>query len=182
MIENEIEMGVFLLGDKFVGKTSIIKRIKDGIFDDTIQKTLDPDIFLIKRKYERINSMIEFLFYDTPGTETKTNFFLNKIKNFPIILLVFSDIHSLNVLIDRWHKYYKKEINLDYSRFILIGNKSDTFGKDREEIYKKGEIFAEEIDALFITCSAKNGDNLDNLDRYIYKEATRYIDEKRKKQ
>ena len=180
MIENEI--GVFLLGDKFVGKTSIIKRIKDGTFDDNISKTLDPDIFLIKRKYERINSMIELLFYDTPGTETKTNFFLNKIKNFHIILLVFSDIQSLNVLIDRWHKYYKKEINLDYPRFVLVGNKSDTFGKDREEIYKKGEIFAEEIDAHFLTCSAKNGDNLDNLDRYIYREATRYIDEKRKKQ
>ena len=41
---------------------------------------------------------------------------------------------------------------------------------------KQGEQFAEEIDSLFLTCSAKSADNMDNLDRYITQEARRFID------
>ena len=60
----------------------------------------------------------------------------------------------------------------------MIGNKSDTYGNidKREEIIKQGEIFADEINANFITCSAKNNDNLDIIEKYIETEAKRLID------
>ena len=38
---------------------------------------------------------------------------------------------------------------------------------------KLGREFAEEIDAFFITCSAKNGENMDNVERFIITEANR---------
>ena len=61
-----------------------------------------------------------------------------------------------------------------------MGNKSDLFGDKREEIINLGEEFSEEIDAHFITCSAKSSDNIDNLERYIITEAKRFIDEEEK--
>ena len=81
---------------------------------------------------------------------------------------------------DCWYKSYKQKANIENSRFILIGNKSDIFGNQREEIIKEGNKFAEEIDAHFLTCSAKSSDNMDNLDRYITTEAKRYIDDEEK--
>ena len=103
------------------------------------------------------------------------------IRNSPIVLLVFSSVESLNDLIRRWYKYYKDNTNIENSKFILVGNKSDTFGDERDEIVGKGEEFADEINALFMTCSAKSSDNMDNLERFILKEAKRFIDEIEKK-
>ena len=76
--------------------------------------------------------------------------------------------------------YYKENSNIDNSRFILVGNKSDLFGNNRDEILNKGQEFAEEIDAHFITCSAKSADNMDNLERFIITEAKRFIDDEEK--
>ena len=94
-----------------------------------------------------------------------------------VVLLVFSDIKNLTVLKDRWYKHYKENTNIDNAKFILVGNKSDLFDKNRDEIIKQGNQFSEEIDAHFITCSAKSKDNMDNLERYIFTEAKRFIDE-----
>ena len=43
-----------------------------------------------------------------------------------------------------------------------------------------GNAFSEEINAYFITCSAKSADNIDNLERMIITEAKRFIDEEEK--
>ena len=46
-------LNVITLGDSFVGKTSIIQRIKDGKFNETVQATIYLDHFCIERKYEK---------------------------------------------------------------------------------------------------------------------------------
>ena len=99
------------------------------------------------------------------------------IRNSHVVLLVFSDIDTLNDIKDRWYSFYKENTNVNNPKFILVGNKSDLFGDKRGEIVKQGTLFSDEIDGLFMTCSAKNADNMDNLERYIDKEAKRYIDE-----
>ena len=95
-----------------------------------------------------------------------------------IFILVFSDITTFTLLNRRWNELYKHQLIDDNREIILIGNKSDTYGKidKREEIIKQGQIFAEEIDAHFLTCSAKYNDNFDNIERYIETEAKRVID------
>ena len=50
-----------------------------------------------------------------------------------------------------------------------------------KEMINQGNQFAEEIDALFLTCSAKSADNMDNLERYILTESKRFIDDEEKK-
>ncbi len=45
---------------------------------------------------------------------------------------------------------------------------------------KKGQEFAEEINAQFLTCSTTSLDNKDNIERYITTEAKNYIDEEEK--
>ena len=173
-------LNVITLGDSFVGKTSLIQRIKDGKFNETIKETIYLDHFCIERKYEKKNLIINLLFKDTAGHERFQEVPLQYIRDSHIVLLVFCDIKTLNTIRDRWYHFYKEKANIKNSRFILIGNKSDTFGDDKKEIEKQGNKFAEEIDAQFLMCSTNSEDNKDNLDRYITTEAKRYIDNEEK--
>ena len=177
-MRDERKINLIVLGESSVGKSSIIKRIKDGKFQEVYEITIRTDFYVLRRKYEKKNIMMELAFYDIPGQEILEYCVpVNYIRDSHIILLVFSDINTLNKLKYRWNKFYKKNINIENSRIILIGNKSDTFGDKRDEIIRLGYQFAEEIDAWLITCSAKTGDNMDNLERFIISEAKRFIDE-----
>jgi len=177
----EKSVKVITLGDTFVGKSSIIKRIKEGTFNEQIQTTINNDVFFIRKPYKTKNLTIVLTFYDTIGQEKFMNLLpLQYIRNSHIILLVFSSIETFKTLKKRWFDFYQKNTNTNNPKFILVGNKSDLFGSERDEIIKMGEEFSEEIDAHFITCSAKSSDNIDNLERYIITEAKRFIDEEEK--
>ena len=177
----EKKVNVITLGDSGVGKTSIIKRIKEGIFDDKIKATINNDIFFIRKPYKTKNLTILLTFYDTIGQEIYMNLLpLQYIRNSHIVLLVFDSVDTFKILKKRWFEFYQKNTNTNNPKFILVGNKSDLFGEKREEIINLGEEFSEEIDAHFITCSAKSSDNIDNLERYIITEAKRFIDEEEK--
>ena len=177
-MEKIIEINVITLGASGVGKTSIINRIKNGNFREAYEVTLITESFTIKRKYETKNLIISLNFRDTMGQERYQSLIpLQYIRNSAVVLLVFDSIETLEELMNRWYKFYKKNVNVNNSRFILVGNKSDIFGDKRELIIKSGEAFAEKINAHFITCSAKSADNMDNLERFIVTEAKRFIDE-----
>ena len=177
-MEGDVKINIITLGTCGVGKTSIINRIKDGTFKDCYRATIALDYFTITRNYENKNLIMSLNFHDTAGLEEFQGIIpMQIIRNAHIVLLVFCDINSLNDITKRWYKFYKKNANIENSRFILVGNKSDIFGDDEDEIIKQGQKFAEEIDAHFITCSAKSEDNMDNLERFIINEAKRFIDE-----
>ena len=176
-----IKINVITLGASGVGKTSLIRRIKDGTFQELYTVTIGVEFFSIDRLYEKKNLKFSLNFYDTNGQESFQSLIpIQYIRNSHVVLLVFSNIDTLNELKDRWYGFYKEYTNIDNAKFILVGNKSDLFGNQREEIKKQGTLFSDEIDALFMTCSAKSADNMDNLERYIDKEAKRYIDECKK--
>ena len=181
-MKNEVEIKIITLGASGVGKTSLIKRIKFGTFAEKNEATLGVDYFTVKKKYQNKNIMILLKYQDTNGLESMQGIIPQQyIRDSQIVLLVFSNINTLNEVINRWYSFYKENANIDKSKFILIGNKKDIFGDEKEEIERQGNQFAEEIDAHFITCSAKSADNMDNLERYILTEAKKFIDENEKK-
>ena len=181
-MEKELTINVITLGDIAVGKTSIINWIKDKTFKEFYQSTVGLECFIIRKKYELKKIQILLNFQDTSGQERYQKLIpLNYIRNSHVVLLVFSDFNSLDNLKRRWYNFYKKNSNINNSRFILVGNKSDIFGNNRDELINQGNEFAEEINAHFITCSVKSEDNMDNLERYITTEAKRFIDEEEKK-
>ena len=173
----KIYLNVITLGDSGVGKSSILHRIRDGAFQENIQTTIGVETFILERKYEKKNLIMALKFLDTMGHEQYQQIIpLQYIRNSAIVLLVFDSIASLDTLINRWYQFYKDNVSTDNARFILVGNKSDIFGDKRDEIKKQGVKFSEEIDAHFMTCSAKSNDNMDNLESYIVTEAKRFID------
>ena len=180
--EEEINLNVIILGDNDVGKSSLVQIIKNGKSKENDNSLVDKnENFIIKAKYEKEKKVI-LLHLKEPEHQKIYDGNIPKqyILDSHIVLLVFSDIKTLNYLKDKLYTFYKENANIENSRFILIGNKSDTFGEDRDEIIKQGNKFAEEIDAVFLTCSAKSSDNIDNLQRFIITEAKRFINEEKK--
>ena len=175
-MEKKVKISVITLGDKGVGKTSIIKRIHDDSFQEIMLSTIGIDDFFIERNYTKRNIKIALCFKDTAGQEIYKELPLQYIRKSDIVLLVFSTIETLNTIRERWYNFYKENANLEISKFILVGNKSDIFGDESEEIERQGQEFSEEINAHFITCSAKSKDNIDTLEQIIIDEAKRMID------
>ena len=172
---------VITLGDSCVGKTSIINRIVNKNFNDNQLTTIAIERFHIVRPYKKKNIEIKLTFCDTAEQERYLNCLPKQyIRESHIALLVFSNLKDLEELKNRWFKFYKENANIDKTKFIVIGNKSDLFGVNKEEIKNSGKNFAEEIDAFFITCSAKSEENIDNVEEHILTEAKRLIDEMEK--
>ena len=174
-MENVKDLNVIILGDKRVGKSSILQIIKQGESIENNNSSINKNNFIIKKKYERKKIEILLHFKDVENQITP-----QYIRDSHIVLLVFCDIKSLDYLRNSLHIYYKNNSNIFNPRFILVGNKCDTFGNDKDEIMKKGQEFAEEINAQFLTCSTTSLDNKDNIERYITTEAKNYIDEEEK--
>ena len=175
-MEKQVKISVITLGDTGVGKTSIIKRIHDDSFQELMFSTHGMSDFFIERNYTKKNIKIALCFKDTAGQELYKELPLQYIRNSHIVLLVFSTIETLNTIRERWYNFYKENANLEISKFILVGNKSDIFGDESEEIERQGQEFSEEINAHFITCSAKSKNNIDTLEQIIIDEAKRMID------
>ena len=172
---------LFLSGDSNVGRSAIINRIKDKTFQKEYKSTIH-DVTITKAyNYERRKLKFYLKLIEFSSEELKYKSIpIKYISDSHIIVLVFADIETLNKLKNRWLNYYKEYVNIDNSRFILVGNKTDLLGNNRDEIIKQGNEFADDIDAGFLTCSAKSADNMDNLERYIITEAKRSIDENEK--
>ena len=76
-------------------------------------------------------------FQDTSGQERYQKLIpLSYIRNSHVVFLVFSDFDSLENLKRRWFNFYKKNSNVDNSKFILVGNKSDLYKNNRDELRK----------------------------------------------
>ena len=172
---------LFLSGDSNVGRSAIINRIKDKTFQKEYKSTIH-DVTITKAyNYERRKLKFHLKLIEFSSEELKYKSIpIKYINDSHIIVLVFSNIETLNKLKNRWFNYYKEHSSIDNSRFILVGDKSDLFGNNRDEIIKQGNEFAEEIDSYFIICSAKTDDNMDNLERFIISSAKRSIDENEK--
>ena len=172
---------IITLGPSGVGKTSIINRIVNNDFKTYENNTINFQFNLKTIDYEKKNMKLKLNYIDTAGQELYQNILpKNYIRDSLIVLLVFDNLDNLEILEKRWYKFYKENANVKESKFILVANKSDEFGVNRENIKELGNKFADKIDAFFITCSAKSNDNIDNLENIIIKEIKRLIEEEDK--
>ena len=141
---------IITLGPSGVGKTSIINRIIQKNFHENQISTVAIDKSYITKKYTKKNLILQLNFIDTAGQERfMYSLPKNYIRGSQIILLVFDNLESLDVLKGRWYNYYKENANIDNSLFIVVGNKSDLFGDNREKILELANEFADDIDAFF---------------------------------
>jgi len=161
MTAPQIILKVSLLGDPGVGKTSLVNRYIDEIFERDYRPTLGVNIMTKDIEVKKIGKKVRLVIWDIAGQEkydfTRKMFF----QGCKGVFLIY-DVTRPNSLLNikkKWLKdltQYSKE-NLE---FILIGNKNDL--RDKKQIKsEEGEKFSQNIDAVkFIETSAKEGDNV----------------------
>ena len=147
------EIKVILLGESGVGKTNLINIVTGVEFNENEGST-STSTFSMKKlnvggKVHRIK------LWDTIGQEklrTLTKLFYNNSK---IVIFVYDITHqdSFEELKNYWVKDVEEKLGKNIIKGI-VANKIDLF-LNEQVTQEEGEEYAESIDALFITTSAK---------------------------
>ena len=160
MKDEKFRIKLILLGDSSVGKSSIIQRYYEDIFDKDL-KTTENANFLEKELTINGEELVLEL-WDTAGQEAYRSLTQIFVKNSKIIILVY-DVTSLKTFesLNFWYDFLKKDIGPS-TILGVAGNKTDLiFEEDyNEEVSpEKAKEFAKKIGADFALVSAKESAN-----------------------
>lgn len=171
--EEEGSVKVVLIGETGVGKTCIISRYINNIFEDNVKTNCASFSSKTLTFPEYKNKTIKFEIWDTAGQEKYRA--LNKVfyKDAAICILVYdvTNKDSFNALKD----YYCKQIRDICSKDIIVGiagNKCDLL--ENEVISEEeGRNFAKEMNAVFERTSASQNIGIEDL---FHNLGCKYID------
>ena len=155
---------LIFLGEKSVGKTSLITRFMYDSFDDTYQATIGID-FLSKTMYLE-DRTLRLQLWDTAGQERFQSLIPSYIRDSTVAVVVY-DITNTNSFrqTSKWMDVVRRERGSDVI-IVLVGNKTDLSDK-RQVAIDKGERKARELNVMFIESSAKSGYNIKQLFRQV---------------
>lgn len=157
----EFVFKITVLGEAAVGKTSLLNRFCEGIFQEDYKPTLGANII---RKDVNIgdNTNVRLIMWDLAGQEKYNVIRSMYFQGCEGALLVY-DVTRYNTfesVKSRWLRDFKKFIRKE-GVYVLIGNKTDLID-DRVVPTEKGKDLAENIKAShFIETSAKLGENIE---------------------
>ena len=164
MTENEDEtlesIKISLLGNSGVGKTCIIKRYSENIYEENSKSNCAS----YSQKLLKINDKeIQLDIWDTAGQEKYRSMGRRFYKGSNIVLLVYdiTCLESFNDLKEIWYNELKT-YGEKYTVVAIVGNKSDCY-EDEKVKDADAQQFADSINATFMLTSAKKGDNIDVL-------------------
>ena len=153
---------IVLIGEPYVGKTSIISQFVDKTFQEDMQSS-SSGTFNSKRCIYGDNKSLRLDIWDTAGQEKYRSLTKMFYKDANVAILVYNitDKNSYEQLKEYWHIQVKESGPKDLL-LVICANKSDLIN---EEQVDEGEArnYAQEIGALFFTTSAKNDYGISDL-------------------
>ena len=161
---------VLLLGDSTVGKTCILLKYTDKIFQETHKMTIGLDQRL-KTMTLQSGKEVKLQIWDTAGQDRFRSITKNYYKGSHGIILIYY-VTSLKTFenVKSWVSQIHEEIS-DKVVIYLVGNKID-MDDERKVQTEEGQKLAEELGVPFVETSAKSGVNIDN----IFSDITERID------
>ena len=166
MSKNEIMFKVITLGDSGVGKTSIIRRYANNIFDDNVLSTVGVG-FAFKEVELSNKKKIKLKLIDTAGQEKFKSLAKSYFKNVDGVLFVYSfEILESFQNLKEWIKLFNSN---HYGKngipMFLVGNKSDLEEKDDVEKNEKlvKEFLNEYEELKYYKTSAKKDISINEL-------------------
>ncbi len=162
---------VVLVGESGVGKTSIITQFIDQTFQEDQQSTTG-GTFSTKSVVCDGGKILKFEIWDTAGQEkyrSLTKMFY-KDANAAVMVYDVTRKDSFEELKNYWASQIK-ESSPQNIILAMAGNKSDLI---EQEVVDEEEArnFAKEIDAIFVSTSAKNSEGINSLFEEIAKKYT----------
>ena len=159
---------VVLLGDSGVGKTSIISRFVNNMFEQKVMPTISAAYATKTMKFDDFGGKeLKFELWDTAGQERYRAVTKILYKDAQVIILVYdiTRIDSFNEVKNYWYNQVKE--NCPKSIILgLAGNKADLF-ENENVTEEQGKNLAEEIGAIFKSTSSYENLGINDLFKAI---------------
>jgi small GTP-binding protein len=164
----EIDCKVVFLGDKNVGKTTIINQYINNRFLDNVEPTFSACFY---QKSLNINgTKINFDIWDTAGEEayrSLTKIFLNRA-NICILVYDTTKEKTFENIKNVWYNLILDHLDKEEIIFVLVGNKNDLY--DQQEISaQEANLYAKEINAIYDELNALSNEKINILMEKIAK-------------
>ena len=162
--EEEKSVKVVLLGEAGVGKTCIISRFVNNMYEDKTMSNISAAYATKTMKFDAFGGKeIKYELWDTAGQEKFRAVTRFLYKDAQVVILVY-DItvkESFNEIKDYWYNQVKENCPTN-TIICLAGNKCDLF--EREAVTEEeGKELAEDIGAIFKLTSPKEKIGIDEL-------------------
>ena len=172
---------IILIGSSGVGKSSILQRYIQKVFNDSYSCTIGVDFFM--KSIDIGDKSIKLQLWDTAGTEKFRSITTGYYRGANAAFVVFDltskpSFKSLNEWIENYYKYSNPDSE---KNVILIGNKSDLVDK-REVTEEEIENFAKDNNIMYFETSAKDGKNIDECFYFISEKLMKQYDSNKEKE
>jgi Ras-related protein Rab-1A len=160
---NEIDLKILLVGDTSVGKTSILSKYIDDIFEENHISTIGVEY---KVKSLCVNERkIKLCIWDSSGQDRFRSITQSFFRNADGILFIF-DLTEKNTFegVKQW-LIDSESYDLNIKK-ILVGNKVDLIEKRKVE-KEIIDNFVNRMQLKYYEMSAKDGTNVDNVFREL---------------
>lgn len=176
----DVTLKFTIIGEYYVGKTSIIGRFVDGIFDKTYSATIGFSFLSKNVVYNGRNYTLNV--WDTSGSEKHRALSPNYYRGTDGCILVYDVTNKKTVeALSYWYSEFIDSVsstNIDSIPTLLIGNKTDL--EHDEESITLAQEFARNYDIKdHLLVSALDGNNVDEaffklLESCTKKQVTEY--------
>ena len=160
---------LLIIGDSFVGKTSILDRYANNRFNSNYLATIGLENFT---KDEVINGKtVRIKLWDTAGQEKFQSLTKGFFRNAQGIMVVYDVTKSETYQnIKYWTQSIKTHLGseTDNIAVIIIGNKIDS--QVREVNKEEAELYSSELGYRYFETSAKTGQNINSTIEYLVNE------------
>ncbi|KAH7581199.1 Ras family [Nakaseomyces glabratus] len=163
-VRNQVDIQVGLIGDAQVGKTSLMVKYVQNIFDEEYTQTLG--VNFLKRKVSIRSTDIVFSLMDLGGQREFINMLPIATLGSSVIILLFdlTRPETLNSI----KEWYRQALGLNDSAIpILVGTKYDLFidleEEYQEKVSKTSMKYAQVMDAPLIFCSTAKSINVQKI-------------------
>ncbi len=153
--DNELKYKIIIVGDPYVGKTTLFWRYIEGEFlnEQTMVTTID---FKIKKiTIQGLN--VKLYIWDTAGQEKYRSIVSSYFKGCDGVMLVFdlTNPASFISVTTKWYELAKSKS--PDAQLLLVGNKSDL---DINIDEKQPELWARDHGAIYVRTSVKRDVNV----------------------
>lgn len=157
-VEMIVQRKICILGDFGVGKTSLVRRYVEGIFDDRYLSTIG--VKISRRVVDFSDGKkISLIIWDVAGSEEFNGKQVSYLQGAVAALLVCDLTRA--VTLPTLSKYVDTMRQVTpAARFVVVANKNDL--EDQFELTQEAVAsFAEEIQAPYFSTSAKTGNHVE---------------------
>ena len=153
---------ITLIGNPGVGKTCIISRYIDDVFEENLISTIGANYS--EKAITKNNKEYQLELWDIISPEQYSYLGKYFYKDSYIVCLVYdiTSQQSLDSLKEKWYPNFLK-FGEKYTVLAVVANKSDLYESDELADEKQAKDFANEIKGIWMSTSAKSGDGIDKL-------------------